>query len=144
MKLTMLLADAAQAVGGKLYILGGGWSVAGPGPVPMALAIKIDVPWEQANTSHRLRVILVDEDEQSVRVPTPTGELPFEIESTFEAGRPAGIKPGTPLDLALALNMPAIPLRAGTRYIWRCFIDETTEETWQVSFLIRDAPAPQR
>jgi hypothetical protein len=27
MKLTMLLADAAEAVNGKLYILGGGWSI---------------------------------------------------------------------------------------------------------------------
>ena len=29
-KVTMMLADAAQAVEGKLYILGGGWSVTGP------------------------------------------------------------------------------------------------------------------
>jgi len=26
----MMLADAAQAVNGKLYIMGGGWSVMGP------------------------------------------------------------------------------------------------------------------
>ena len=44
MKVTMLLADAAQAVNGKLYILGGGWSVAGPDPTPMAIALKMEVP----------------------------------------------------------------------------------------------------
>jgi len=46
------LADAAQEVRGKLYILGGGWSVTGPDVPPMALAIKLDVPWSDANASH--------------------------------------------------------------------------------------------
>ena len=32
MKVTILLADAAQAVEGKLFVLGGGWSVTGPEP----------------------------------------------------------------------------------------------------------------
>ena len=48
MKVTILLADSAQAINGKLYILGGGWSIADPGPVVMALAMKIEVPWDQA------------------------------------------------------------------------------------------------
>ena len=39
MKVTILLADAAQAAEGKLYVLGGGWSITGPDPSPMALAI---------------------------------------------------------------------------------------------------------
>src|SRR5207244_5203833 len=39
-KVTILLADAAQAVEGKLYVLGGGWSTTGPDPAPMARAIK--------------------------------------------------------------------------------------------------------
>ena len=39
-----MLADSAQEVGGKLYILGGGWSVTGPVVPPSAVAIKIDVP----------------------------------------------------------------------------------------------------
>ena len=49
MKVTMLLADVAQAVAGKLYVLGGGWSMMGSGPTPSALAVKIDIPWDQAN-----------------------------------------------------------------------------------------------
>lgn len=137
MKLTMLLADAAQAVGGKLYILGGGWSLAGPEPTPMALAIKIAVPWIEANRQHTLRVALLDEDEQAVRVPTPRGDVPFEIHSTFEAGRPPGIPHGTPLDVAFALSIPPLPLRPGGRYLWRCFINDSTDDAWQASFTIR-------
>ena len=37
----MLLADSAQAVEGKLYILGGGWNITGPEPSPSGIAIYI-------------------------------------------------------------------------------------------------------
>ena len=142
MKVTMLLADAAQAVGGKLYILGGGWSITGPAPTPVAIAIKIEVPWTEANISHKLRLALFDEDEQPVVVPTPTGEQPFEIHTSFEVGRPSGLKHGTPLDLALAINLAPLPLRPDIRYVWRCFIDDATAEDWQVSFSTRPLPTP--
>ena len=40
-----ILADGAQAVGGKLYILGGGWNVfyaqAFPAPVNIALGVNV-------------------------------------------------------------------------------------------------------
>src|SRR4051794_17346369 len=58
MKVTMILADSAQAVDGKLYVLGGGWSLAGPGPTPMALAVKIEVPWDRGNMRHHLTIEL--------------------------------------------------------------------------------------
>ena len=59
MKVTMLLADAAQAVDNKLYILGGGWSITGPAPTPMAFALKIEVPWNDTNRKYQLRLILM-------------------------------------------------------------------------------------
>ncbi len=83
MKVTMLLADAAQAVEGKLYILGGGWSITGPDPTPMAIALKIEVPWNDSNTPHHLHLVLCDEDGRPVRVPTPTGEQPLRPDSRF-------------------------------------------------------------
>ncbi|MGZ5348429.1 MAG: DUF6941 family protein, partial [Solirubrobacterales bacterium] len=101
MKVTMLLADAAQAVGGKLYILGGGWSQTGPGPVPSSIAIYIQIPWDQANDRHTLHLQLLDSDGQSV--PDESGNA-VAIEGQFETGRPPGLKPGTPLDFALAMN----------------------------------------
>ena len=137
MKVTILLADAAQAVGGKLYILGGGWSITGPDPIPMAIAIKIEVPWTDANTPHRLRLALFDEDGQPVMVPTSTGDRPLEIHSTFEVGRPAGLKHGTPLDVPLAINIGPLPLRPDSRYVWRCFINDESEGDWQASFSTR-------
>jgi len=44
MKVTMLLCDAVQVADGKLYILGGGWSIIGrPGPSAVAVKIEVDL-----------------------------------------------------------------------------------------------------
>lgn len=145
MKVTLLLADAAEAVGGKLYILGGGWSITGPDPAPMAIAMKIEVPWDQANHPHRLRLVLLTQDGQPVMVPTPTGDRPVELMSGFEVGRPPGIRPGTPLDLALAINLGPLPLPPDNYYVWRCFIDDQTKDEWRVAFSTRPSlPPPAR
>ncbi len=137
MKLTMLLADAVQAVAGKLYVLGGGWSIIGPEPTPSAIAIKVEVPWDEGNKKHSFRLALIDADGRAVMAPTPIGDTPVEIAGEFEAGRPAGLKPGTPLDVVLALNIGPLPLQAESRYVWRCWIDERTREDWEVSFSTR-------
>ncbi len=139
----MLLADAAQAVNGKLYILGGGWSVAGPDPTAMALAIKIEVPWDRANVKHPWRLELLDSDGGPVELPSPPdGTLqPVRIEGELEAGRPPGMKPGTPLDVALAFNVGPIPLPPGGRFVWRLSITGYDED-WQVAFSTRPAVSP--
>lgn len=139
MKLTMMLADSAQAVQGKLYILGGGWSITGPDPNPMAIAIKADVPWDQANRKREFKLALYDEDGRSFMVQTPTGERPIEISGQFEVGRPPGLKPGTPLDFALAINLGPLPLRPDTRYVWRFYVDGETKDDWRVGFTTRPA-----
>ncbi len=137
MKLTMLLADAVQAANGKLYILGGGWSITGPQPAPSAIALKIDVPWDEANKKHSFRLALLDSDGRDIMVPGPIGDVPVEVKGEFEAGRPAGLRPGTPLDVVLALNIGPLPLQPDSRYVWRMWIDERTREDWEVSFSTR-------
>src|SRR3974377_2306378 len=62
MKTTMLLCDYAQEVAGKLYVLGGGWSIYRGTPVTMGLAVKIAVPWDGANMPHEFAARLVTED----------------------------------------------------------------------------------
>lgn len=140
MKVTMLLADAAEAVNGKLYILGGGWSITGPEPTPIAIALRVEVSWTDANIRHALRLALFDEDGQQVMVPTPTGNKPLEILGNLEVGRPPGLKAGTPLDVAMAINIAPLPLRPDSRYVWRCYLNDETEEEWQYSFSTRPLP----
>src|SRR5579871_5741921 len=86
----MMLADGAQAVGGKLYVLGGAWSnllvpvLPGPPPAPFSVALGITVPYTLTNRRFSFTLELADEDGQRVGDP-----LTFE----FEAGRPAGMRP---------------------------------------------------
>ena len=134
----MLLADAAQAVDGKLYVLGGGWSVCGPDPVPMALAIKLEIPWDQANVRHSWRLTLVDADGEPFMAPGPDGEeQPLSIDAEFEVGRPPGVRPGTPMDLPLAINFGPLPLDPGRRYEWRMEIDGEPQEDARLAFSTR-------
>lgn len=139
MKVTMLLADAAQAVGGKLFILGGGWSVTGPGPAPMAMAIKIEVPWDRTNERHHWVLDLVDEDGRAVQVGGPEGARPVQIAGDFEVGRPAGVALGTPIDLPLAITIGPLQLPPGTRCVWQLAIDDEADPHWQVAFSVRPA-----
>ncbi|MEA2494729.1 MAG: hypothetical protein QOJ29_2640 [Thermoleophilaceae bacterium] len=112
----MLLCDAAQSVGGKLYILGGGWTQVAVGPglaVPMALAIRVRIPWDQANERFALHAVLTDADGEPANVQGNRIEGGGEI----EVGRPPGVERGSPLDAMLALNFPPLPLFPGT-YVW--------------------------
>lgn len=120
MDVTMLLCDAAAESGGKLYILGGGWSVVqAPGvPTPMALAIKLSIPWDRANQSHAIKLSLLDEDGQAVEL----GEGPVQAEGGIEVGRPPGMKPGTPLDSPFVLSFAGLALPSGG-YVWELEIE---------------------
>lgn len=139
----MLLADAAQVVDNKLYILGGGWSVTGPGPMPSAIAIKLEVPWDQANQRHRWEVALMDADSQPVFVQGGEGEQAVVVGGEFEVGRPAGLAPGTPIDLALAINVGPLPLLPANRYVWEFTIDGQSRDDWRVAFTTRQGEATQ-
>jgi hypothetical protein len=140
MRVTMLLADAAQEVRGKLYILGGGWSVTGPDVAPMALAIKLDVPWSAANATHEFELALVDTDGRAVNVAEGAdGEREVRIEGSFEVGRPPELPPGSDIDCAFPVNIGALPLASG-RYAWQLWIDGETAEDWQRPFQVRARP----
>jgi hypothetical protein len=139
MRVTMLLADAVQAVDGKLYILGGGWSLTGPAATAMGIAMKIDVPWDQTNRRHEWMLRLIDADGHVVTAETPEGARPIEIGGQFEVGRPPGLPPGTPIDLPIAINLPPLPLPPGRRLVWQLAVDDETNEDWQLAFNTRPA-----
>lgn len=133
----MLLCDAAQVSNGKLYILGGGVAVVGPKPQPLALALQITVPWDRANVQHEWRIELFDEDGRPVHI----GEKPVVIQGRFEAGRPPGLRPGTPLGVSLAISLTPLPLPGEAGYTFGLSIDGETQPDWRVRFFVRPRPA---
>jgi hypothetical protein len=139
LKVTMMLADHAAAVDGKLYINGGGWSVTGPAPMPGAIAMAVSVPWDEREEEHSFLLELLDADGHPVLVPTPQGVQPLRIEGGFKLDGPFDVKPGTPLDGAFAFNYAPIPLAPGSRYEWRLTVDDRVDEDWTLPFSTRAA-----
>jgi hypothetical protein len=144
MKITLLLADSAQVVNGKLYVLGGGWTDTVLTPdgqtVPHALATVVEVPWDQTNVMHHLSLRLVDADGHRVE---PVEGQPIQIDTDAEVGRPPGAQPGVPLPVQLALNLGPLPLAPG-RYAWTVTVDDNPEFTADVGFTVRRPGGPMR
>ncbi len=95
----LILADAAQAIGGKLYMLGGGWDVLTIGgglPVqqPFAIGLGLSVPWNETNQRHNITVEIADED----------GHEAARMSGQLEVGRPPGLKSGQDQRVVIALN----------------------------------------
>lgn len=137
----MMLCDAAQVADGKLYILGGGWSMTGPDPVPSAVALKIEVDWGEADRTHHWELFLEDADGRPVLVQTPDGSQPVEVRGEFTVSQPPTVPEGSPIDVALAVNMGPIPLPAGARYTWRLTIDGEALPGADLGFTTRPRPA---
>ena len=133
LRVSILLCDAAQASNGKLFVLGGGLTVIGPKPQPLALAIHVTVPWDRANISHTWKLELVDEDGR----PALVGDKPVAVNGRFEAGRPAGLRAGTPLGVALAINLTALRLNPGTGYSFVFGIDDESRPEWRAQLFMR-------
>ncbi|MEA2672940.1 MAG: hypothetical protein QOI92_132 [Chloroflexota bacterium] len=97
----LMLADSAQAVDGKLYILGGAWNVLRfpefPSQLIVGIAVAIDVDWNETNRRHHLDVHFEDADGNGMQ---PT------IGADFEAGRPPGAVAGADLRIVFAVNGP--------------------------------------
>ena len=135
-RVTMLLAEAAQVADSKLFVLGGGVALVSPGPNPMAVAMKIDVPWDRAGHRHDWLLELLDADGNALLM----GDRPVLVAGTFEVGRTDQLQPGTPLPMPLAVNFSGLALPGGQRFSWRLIIDGDTEPDWQTSFTV--APEP--
>lgn len=103
----LILADAAEVVGSKLYLLGGGWdrlTVHSGFPVVQhcAVAVSVMVGWEETKLAHEFALEVVDQH----------GNLLSAVEAEFEVGRPPGVPAGQSqrwqfaTDLELVLEQP--------------------------------------
>jgi hypothetical protein len=95
----LILADHAEAVNGKMYLMGGGWdrrTVADfRQPQTFAVAVGILIPWTETNRPLQLVVALTDLDGAPIAPP---------LQTQLTAGRPANAKPGQKLRYMLAVN----------------------------------------
>ncbi len=113
----LILADAAQVIGNKLYLLGGGWDRLGvnrefPIEHRCALAVSIRVPWNETNQKHTFEIEIISEDPH-----TEEPKSMMKMGGQFETGRPAGIPPGQEQRFQLAIEMGLKIENAGIKTI---------------------------
>ncbi len=93
----LLVADYAEVINGKAYVVGAGWDKfsppAYPAPMKIGIAVGIRVPYLESNTPHHL----------SVRMRNGDGQEVFKIEGDLETGRPPGSR-GDSILVPLAVN----------------------------------------
>ncbi|MCL4370384.1 MAG: hypothetical protein M1380_05700 [Chloroflexi bacterium] len=113
----LILADRAEAVNGKLYMMGGGWdriSVADfSQPQTLSLAMGILVPWNATNTNHNL----------AVRIETQDATELVAMGLSFNAGRPPTLRPAESQRLVLAFQL-ALTLPAPGTYVVSALIGD--------------------
>src|SRR5215831_5594051 len=113
----LLVADRAEAVNGKLYVLGGGWDRITlpqfPSPANFDVAVGVLVGYTETNERHQFQLTLEDDDNQVVLGP---------ISGQFELGRPAGLKPAEAQRFMVAVRGP-FPLPHAGAYHWVVTLD---------------------
>jgi len=97
----LILGDYAEIIGGKLYLIGGGWdrvtvNRAFPFTKPVGLAAAFRVPWNETNQLQNVEIEIQTDDGDSVG----------KVGAQFEAGRPPGMKAGQSQRFQLAANLP--------------------------------------
>jgi hypothetical protein len=128
---TFMVADHAEAVGGKLYVTGGCWNSITVPQLPalhphLTVAAALHVPWKATNQPHSLHVDLVHEDGES-RLPEP-------VEATIEAGRPPGMRSGDEVILVMALNFDGIKFERPGNHSFVLTVDGT--EVGRIGFKV--------
>jgi hypothetical protein len=127
----LILADHAEVLGGKLYMMGGGWDVftasVFPAPKHAALALAFQVPWNETNQRHNVQISIADQD----------GATLARMEGQLEVGRPAGIALGQAQRVPLVIETNLSFGKPGT-YVITASIEG--EEAGRVSFNVVPAP----
>ena len=106
----VILAEHAEVIHGKLYLMGGGWENITvhdfQAPVVLPLAISILIPWPATNRPHTVDIAIQSAD----------AEVLAEQHRHLTVGRPADIEPGTSQRSLLVLRVP-VTLPAPGRYV---------------------------
>lgn len=149
MQIDAILCNHAEAVNNLLYIAGGGIEVSyvqpgvpAPYAVSIGIGIMVTVPWQQTNQQHQVEIELIDSDGQPIQVPlSPEIITPFKVSLTFNVGRPANAPVGDDQHVALAANLPGLPLPAFGKYEFIIKIDGT--EMRRIGYRIAPVPGAQ-
>src|SRR5919112_144842 len=117
--LALFTADHAAVENGKVYVNGGFWNILNqpsfPADVSFALVAVIKVPARAFLENHRVKVEMVDADEEP---------LPLKIEGDVRVGAAPFMAPGEPSTLPLAFPLNGVRLDRAGDYFFVLSVDE--------------------
>ncbi len=128
-----ILADAVQAVAGKLFILGGGWDTLFVSSFPahhhsLGIALRLRVPWAAAGSTLSLSIDLEDEDGGSILA----GK---KLRHEFVTQQPRGLPEGSDLGIVRAFTFNNVPLPRPGSYSFVIAVD--AHEVHRLRFFAR-------
>lgn len=129
----IILADAAEAVNNKVYLIGGGWETITanrqlPIQYPCAIAVAFSVPWDETDRQHAIEIAIEE----------PNGGKLVSVPGQIEVANP----PGTPLGAAQRVHMAVkmiLPLQRLGGYAVVASIED--RESRRIPFYVVAGPA---
>lgn len=130
----LILADAAEALNGKLYLMGGGWDSIFVRDisqrVAMGIACGILIPYGETDEEHTLTLAIEDQD--GVQVASP-------LTVKFKTGRPPTLERGAPMHLPFAIKAEYV-LPGYNTFIVKATVDNRAESSRSTSFTAKPVP----
>jgi hypothetical protein len=128
----LIVADRAEVLTGKLYMMGGGWDsigTTGPDqPVHFTAAVGFLVPWNATNVDHPCTIRLEDADGTDV----------LSLGYTIRTGRPPNLPEGATQRVTVSLPIAAAFPQPG---VYALVATAGTDQK-RTSFHVRQVPAP--
>jgi hypothetical protein len=130
----LLVADRAEVVAGKLYLMGGAWDRMRPTRFPhtmvLGLAIGIRIPYRETDGDHRVSILIEHEETRLVG-----------FEAKLTTGRPPGMQ-GMDMLVPMAFNLPITVPHAGLLHV-RAEVDGRHGRSHRVRVALRtQGPTP--
>jgi hypothetical protein len=132
-----MLADAVQVANGKLFILGGGWSITGPDPSPSAIAIMVTLGIHEIDKEYHWELALEDADGRPILFHGQGDPTPIHAQGDFRVTLATSVAQGSTVDIPLAVSFSPLPLPPGNRFTWRFTVDGEPLPGGTVSFATR-------
>lgn len=134
----LMVANHAEAIGGLLYVSGGGWTEHWRGVPPpdgqfppshLGIALTTLTSWVETNRRYPVSIIVENEDGRT--------EV-LRVDGEMESGRPPGVPEGTDLRAAIAVSVEVVyPAEGGYRVR-----AQVGDDTRTVSFRVHDQLPP--
>jgi hypothetical protein len=132
----LMLADRAEVLNGKLYVMGGAWDrlfLANlDQPVPIFVAFCAVVPYTETDDDHKLTITISDADGSAIAPALTVG---------FKTGRPPQLERGGSQRLPFAVEA-VLKFPAYAAYAVKASIDGRPEADRGLTFYVKNPSQP--